>query len=318
MPLRPEIRDYILARCESIPFAELKAACAALSAHYRSGQPSSTAGLPPQARTAAYLLTRFPATYSAAEAVMRQLRRGLPEQDLTSCLDLGAGAGSATLAARSVFPSLAEFSLIDSSPEMREAARELIPEACFPAADLRSHASYPEHDLVVAAYVLGELAAGERAAVLARAWRSARRALALIEPGSPDGFALIREARTWLLESGAQMLAPCPGGGPCPMEAPDWCHFAARLERTSLHRRMKDAALGYEDEKFSYVVFSRRETPCAAARIIRRPEHSPGVVRIVTCSGGRIERRLISRRSPAFRAARQARWGDPWTGPDES
>ena len=36
----------------------------------------------------------------------------------------------------------------------------------------------------------------------------------------------------------------------------NWCHFAVRLARTSLHRDVKGARLGYEDEKYSFLVVS--------------------------------------------------------------
>ena len=107
------------------------------------------------------------------------------------------------------------------------------------------------------------------------------------------------------------MLAPCPGSGPCPIQSPDWCHFAARVERSSLHRRLKDAGLNYEDEKFSYVAVGRRPVKLPAARILRRPEHHPGLIRITQCMPSGIESRSVTRREPAaFRHARHAAWGD--------
>jgi hypothetical protein len=33
----------------------------------------------------------------------------------------------------------------------------------------------------------------------------------------------------------------------------EWRHFATRFERSSLHRCIKNAELGHEDEKYSYV-----------------------------------------------------------------
>jgi ribosomal protein RSM22 (predicted rRNA methylase) len=137
----------------------------------------------------------------------------------------------------------------------------------------------------------------------------------IVEPGSPAGFAVVREIRDHLLAKGACLAAPCPHTGPCPIVAPDWCHFAARLERTSLLRRMKHAALGYEDEKFSYVILTKTEVARAGARIIRRPEHRPGLIQLTLCRGDAIRTEGFTRRNPsAFRSARQAQWGEEWTG----
>ena len=86
------------------------------------------------------------------------------------------------------------------------------------------------------------------------------------------------------------------------------------MERSSLHRRVKDANLNYEDEKFSYVALSREPAALAPARIIRRPEHHPGLVVLEVCrADGTGALRVPRRDRPAFRAARGATWGDPWT-----
>jgi ribosomal protein RSM22 (predicted rRNA methylase) len=106
------------------------------------------------------------------------------------------------------------------------------------------------------------------------------------------------------------MIAPCPATTPCPIEPPDWCHFAARVERSSLHRRIKEGGLGYEDEKFSYIALARQPVVLPEARIVRRPVHQPGLIELHTCTpaGLRTERIRKSNRE-AYRAARHAMWG---------
>ena len=59
-----------------------------------------------------------------------------------------------------------------------------------------------------------------------------------------------------------------------------WCHFAARVERTSIHRRIKRASLGHEDEKFSFVIFSRNPASRADSRVIRHPLKHTGHVNL--------------------------------------
>jgi ribosomal protein RSM22 (predicted rRNA methylase) len=138
-------------------------------------------------------------------------------------------------------------------------------------------------------------------------------ALVILEPGTPKGFAFIRDIRSSLLAAGAQMLAPCPAASTCPMVDPDWCHFAARVERSSLHRRIKDASLGYEDEKFSYVALAREPVTLPAGRIIQHPQHQPGVIMLETCTpSGLRPQRVIKRDRELFRRARRADWGDTW------
>jgi len=311
--LAPDIRDYIEAQALRVPFAELERACTAMSAHYRGLGNTAGLNLPAAVKTAAYLVTRFPATHAAAHSVLNEIKHRLGDVEITSLLDLGAGPGCATLAAQGVFPSLKTCSLVESDPVLAGAARDLFPSAAVLARDLRSEADYEAHDLVLASYLLGELSERDRSRVTDRAWRATRVALVIIEPGSTAGFSVVRAARDRLLAAGARMAAPCPAEGPCPIQAPDWCHFAARVERTSLLRRMKHAALGYEDEKFSYVALTRTEVARAQARIIRRPEQRPGLIQLVVCRGASIQGERVTRRKPeAFRSARKAKWGDEW------
>ena len=90
-----------------------------------------------------------------------------------------------------------------------------LPAAEIIAADAARIERFPERDLLIAAYSLGEIGAG--AAI--RLWQAARVALVIIEPGTPKGFALIRAIRDELLAAGAHMAAPCPGAMACPMVA---------------------------------------------------------------------------------------------------
>ena len=276
-----------------------------LSDAYREGKPPR---LDSEQAVAAYLATRMPATYAAAERVMREIGPYLADVRPT-VLDVGAGPGAAALAAASSFP-LGRITLIERDPTIVEASKQFLPAAEVRIQDFTRTLSLPPHDLVIAAYSLGETTSPD---IALRLWEAARLALVVIEPGSRRGFAFIREIRGLLLKGGAHMMAPCPGTGDCPMREPDWCHFGARVERSALHRRLKEAELNYEDEKFSYLAVSRRPVELPAARILRRPQHQPGLILVETCTPGGLESRRVTRRDrPAFRAARQAGWGGTW------
>jgi len=273
-----------------------------MSEAYRKGRVTR---LPGPQHAAAYLVTRMPATYAAAHAVLRELRERLGARAISSVLDVGAGSGAASLAAREWFPEAA-ITMVERDPALAEAAREWLPEAALLLQDAARIPAFPPHDLVIAAYSLGELGAP----LAARLWRAARVALVVIEPGTPRGFSLVRGIRAELLESGAHMAAPCPAFAPCPLADPDWCHFAARVERSSLHRRLKDATLSYEDEKFCYVALAREPVALPPSRIIRRPLRQPGLIVLETCTPAGVGTLRVSKRDrDAFRAARKATWG---------
>ena len=307
MQLPEHVRRGIEERADAVGFAELKRAAAAISEAYRAGGALRLAG---RERAAAYLTVRMPATYAAAYAVLREVRERLGERAIESVLDAGAGAGAASLAARELFPA-ACITMVERDTALAAAARDWLPDAQYMTGDVERMGPFPPHDLVMAAYSLGEM---ERRPA-ARLWEAARVALVAIEPGSARGFAVVREVRDSLLGRSARMLAPCPHESACPLAAPEWCHFAARVERSRIHRRLKDADLNYEDEKFSYVALAREPAELPAARIIRRVRQRPGLIELELCgrAGLRSERVTRSGRE-AFRAARHAAWGDAWGG----
>jgi ribosomal protein RSM22 (predicted rRNA methylase) len=211
--------------------------------------------------------------------------------------------------------------LVDADHRMLAVARELAEAAPVPAGatietisgDLARLPALPAADVVVLSYTLGEVAAPDRARVVEAAWAATRDTLIVIDPGTSPGFERVRLARARLVEMGARVAAPCPHGAPCPMTAPDWCHVAARTDRTRLHRRLKGGSLGYEDEKFSYVAVTRRDPGAPAARIVARPQPRTGLVTLRLCTRDGLRIETVSRRhGPRYRAARHAAWGDEW------
>ncbi len=229
-------------------------------------------------------------------------------------LDLGAGPGTATWAAREIWPTLIGFNLIDSNREMIELGQRLASgffEANWMVANLAA-VNFPTVDLVVISYALGELTSAS--SLVVRAWNAARKVLVIIEPGTPKNFSVIAALRTQLIQSGAYPIAPCPHVNECPMAAlNDWCHFAVRLPRSVDHRRLKGGALGYEDEKFSYLAFSKSPVQTPPARILRHPVIHRGHIQLTLCTGNGLQSPIAARSDkPAFRAARKAEWGDSW------
>ena len=193
------------------------------------------------ADVAAYLTTRGPATYAACVAAFSALAKRAPGFAPLSVLDIGAGPGTASWAAIQQWPNIESVAMIDESEEMLRAARTLCEGADHPAlrnvriarAAMSGSTGQEKYDLVVASYAIGELALSDMRSTLQTLWRSAARALVIVEPGTPEGFSRIHNARELLIEAGAEIAAPCPHAGPCPIRAPDWCAVSMHQRNTS-------------------------------------------------------------------------------------
>jgi ribosomal protein RSM22 (predicted rRNA methylase) len=322
MRLSAELLDAIQRETEKVDRCKLAQATAQLTEHYKAAD-FSTPAVASEAHRAAYLAVRLPATYAAIRRVFAEIKLRAPQAEIASLLDLGAGPGTALFAAAGQFPQLRQATLIESDPGWIAVGKLLAEQSELPVVhqaqwlkqDLRSGLSCEKHDLVVISYTLGELPQSAAEPVVNKAWKFAGKFLVLIEPGTRRGFAAINAARSSLIANTASILAPCPHHFTCPMAAVgDWCHFSQRVERTSQHRQLKGGALGYEDEKFSYLVAAKSTAPSAEARIIRHPGKHSGHVKLVLCTAeGKIENRTITRSSKeAYKRARKAEWGDLW------
>jgi len=298
--LPDELSDAIQEYASHFSTAELAAAASRLSEAYRRGLPPPLASA---ADRAAYLVTRLPATYAA----LKRAAAELPFEP-QSWLDLGAGAGAAAWIAR------CPATLVDANADWDHLLPRPVRRV---AADLTRLPELEPHDVVSLAYVLNELPPAARPRLIDEAWRLAQRALVVVEPGTPAGFALIASARRQLVEAGANLQSPCPHCGPCPLEGSDWCHFAVRVERSRLHRQLKGGSLGFEDEKFCYLCALRAEAAPAPARILRHPEIRPNRIRLTLCTPDSVVDETVTRRDPLWRAARKASWGDRWPPPGE-
>lgn len=324
MHLPTALSRAIQLEIETADQTKLAQAVAQLTDRYRSGHASSPASSPAittPTQRAAYLAVRMPATFAASIHVLMKIRRLAPSAALTSVLDLGAGPGTLGNAAAEAFPSLAQVTMVERDRSFIELGRRLnrqsphsaIRDSRWLQQDLRNEFSCEPHDLVAMSYTLNELSQAEVKRIIAQAWQSVREFMVVIEPGTMRGFGLVHAVRTQLIAEGAHIVAPCPHAGECPMAAAgDWCHFAQRIERTSIHRRLKSGTLGHEDEKFSYVVASRSLFKPAEARIVRHPQKRSGHVQLLLCTPNGLEKRTVSKSQENYKLARKAEWGEGW------
>jgi len=296
---------------------QLSNASRELSQRYRSPRTGGRL-VQTDAEVEAYAAARLPATFAALTNAISAAASLLPTFAPVSLLDLGAGTGAAAWAATAVWPNIKNITLLENDARMIRLGRRL--HAANPFFDNTDDWQWQEddftkenfspYDLITASYALGELDSESAVSIARSAWQATRGIFVIIEPGTMSGFALIRQIRRVLIEDGASLLAPCPHDRECPILENDWCHFAARVSRSTLHRHLKGGQLAYEDEKFSYLAFTRTPAPRAPARVLRHPLYPPRQVHFVACTDTGIRNINISKSHPEFKSAQKAGWGD--------
>jgi ribosomal protein RSM22 (predicted rRNA methylase) len=347
MDLPTDLAAALDAATADLPLRELEASVERLIARYRAPGRADRPILGGHVDAAAYAAYRMPATWAAVRAALAAAAERVPGLAPQSLVDVGGGTGAAAWAAVEVFgESLKDVTVLDRVPETLELGRRLARDAFSGALrhaewrQVRFPAEVPGADLVTVSYVLSELAPDVQEA-LVRASAAAAETIAVIEPGTPDGYQRIIAARDVLIGMGLRVAAPCPHSDTCPLLGTpklgtqelgtrDWCHFASRIHRTPLHRRLKGADLQHEDEKFAYVVATRAPVAASAsptasaspaaspspspARILRHPQIRKGLVMMQLChADGTVAQTLVSKRQgDTYRAARDADWGDQW------
>ncbi|MEA2920397.1 MAG: hypothetical protein QOF07_360 [Bradyrhizobium sp.] len=314
--LPAELKAALDAHLQGLSRTDAAERAASISRTYRDG--GGSGAITSQADALAYALARMPATYAAVTASLNALRDIAPGFAPASLLDVGAGPGTASWAAAEAFPSLRSFTLLDANRALRALALDLaggsarLRDISYRHGQARAALADAEAaDLVVASYMIGELAEAERGALADLMWAKTRDTLLIVEPGTPAGYARIIALRAQLIAAGAHVAAPCPHDGPCPLAAPDWCHFTQRLPRLRAHKQIKGAELPFEDEKFSYVALRRAPAARRPARVLAQPVLSKVEVTAKLCTPeGVLIARLPRRARADYARARRWRWGD--------
>ncbi|MEU6869508.1 small ribosomal subunit Rsm22 family protein [Streptomyces sp. NPDC046751] len=321
LPTAEVLRATLAGLLDGLPPKQAAQAVDRLIANYRGTTPTDAPVLRDRSDVAAYAAYRMPATFEAVRSALAALREAAPDWAPATHTDVGGGTGAASWAVAGAWAG-PRTTVLDWAEPALALGRELAGLSGIPAltaaewrrARIGAGLELAPTDLVTVSYVLKELTADVRTALVDTA-AAAAQAVVVVEPGTPDGYTRIIEARDRLIAAGLSVAAPCPHDEACPIEpGTDWCHFSARVSRSSLHRQVKGGSLPYEDEKFSYVVATRFAAQPVGARVIRKPQIRKGQVLLDLCTRDEALRRatVTKRHGELYRAARDVAWGDEW------
>lgn len=321
MPVPEALRSALAGLLDGLPPSQAARAVDRLIANYRGATQTHAPVLRDRSDVAAYAAYRMPATFEAVRSALAALQDAAPDWAPATHTDIGGGTGAASWAVAEAWETAT--TVLDWAEPALAIGRELAESSQIPGlravrwerARIGTALNLAETDLITVSYVLNELTVEDRQALVDAAARAATGAVVIVEPGTPDGYTRIIEARDRLIAAGFTVAAPCPHSAACPIEpGTDWCHFSARVSRSSLHRQVKGGSLAYEDEKFSYVAAVRGAAEPAVNRVVRRPQIRKGQVLLDLCTVEEVLRRetVTKRHGVLYRAARDAEWGDAW------
>ena len=312
--LQSAVKDQLL----DISQAQILLASERISERYRTRKLEKTEQfIRGKEEALAYMISRMPATYGAVSRVISLAFQNIEKSDSYSLLDVGAGTGAATWAVSAAIP-LHEVVCIERNKDLKNVGAKMMQSGSAPLSqtrwvdmDVAQSGFELQSDIVIESYMLNEIETSLQLEVAEKLWRAAKQMLIFIEPGTPLGYEVLSRVRERLVSLGADLTAPCPHNRACPLLEGDWCHFTCRIQRSRLHKLAKGGDAPFEDEKFSFLVFSKKEKRKRGARILRHPYIGKGFVKLELCEKeGLFSKTVTKRDGDLYKKLRKSKCGD--------
>ena len=286
-----------------------------ISKRYRANSNNGQRLLTKSDEAIAYSLSRMPATYGAVFNTLNKIIEN-NKFEIKNVLDVGAGTGAATWAAYEILGNK-NFLCLEREKVMIKQGKELMKNSSdlkyvkWQELDIIKDEIPFKADLIMVSYMINELQKNDLEKIISKLWNATNKILLIIEPGTPKGFSNIKYIRAKLIKQGGHIIAPCPHENKCEIDENDWCQFTCRIQRSKTHKKLKDGQAPYEDEKFSYIGFSKDIVKQPANRILRHPVINKGYMEFKICTKEGIKNVKISRKNGViYKYARKQGAGD--------
>ena len=316
MDMPVSLKDATEALLEGSDMKVLRKVSSRISEKYRDDAGKGSNHLTSEDEIKVYSVVRMPATYGSVCDVLGYVTEYLND-DIDTVTDIGAGSGAATWACNEML-ALSAVNCLEYEEQMIEVGKALMDhdqalsdKVTWKKFDLTSGDAIPAADLVISSYVINELPEAAREQAVKKMWDAAGKVMVIIEPGTPAGYSVISGIRAQILDMGGHIIAPCPHESACRIGKDDWCHFTCRVQRSRLHKLLKDADVPYEDEKYSYIAFTKEDKGRASCRVLRHPEINKGFVKLNVCTADANSEITITKKDKElFKQARKSKQGD--------
>ena len=258
-----------------------------------------------------YASIRLPATFNAVYSSLSYVKEYY-HNEIKSHLDVGSGLGTSVIASTLLF-DLEHITCLEKEDNMIKIGKELLDnyDINWKKFDVLTDTLIDKADLVTASYLLNELSDSHRLIVVDSLWEKTNKVLLIVEPGTKKGYQIIKKVREHLINKGGYLIAPCPHMDKCPLSSDDWCHFSTRVNRSKLHRLLKEGDVPYEDEKYIYVAFSKDKCDRCSSRVLRHPITNKGCIRLELCDKNGLSQVDIRKSDKDnYKKAKKCNWGD--------
>lgn len=281
-------------------FEALSSNAKSISERYRNNANSGTRLLTKSDEAIAYSLARMPATYGAVYTALSSALENA-DSSINTVFDIGAGTGAGTWAAYEMLGNKnfvcyeREDAMIEIGEKIMSHQKDLS-SAEWQKFDIVNDIFSKKCDLSIVSYMINELPKEHVLEVISKIWSATNEVMLIVEPGTPTAFENIKTIRQHLIDNGGFIVSPCTHQNKCEIAADDWCAFSCRVQRAKLHKMLKEGDAPFEDEKFSYIAFSKKPVHCAEARILRHPIINKGYSEFKVCTPDGIKNIKLSKK----------------------
>ena len=256
-----------------------------------------------------YSISRMPATYSVIFSLVKNLVKQGFLDNIEKIADVGSGTGAGYFALSDIFND-ASFLLFERDKFMIDIFSKLVDGKIQPIkTDIVKDDVEIDADLTIASYVLSEMTENDRLLTVKKLLPKGNSSLLLIDTGTPEVYRQFMQIKNHIQKQGYFVVAPCVSKN-CMLEN-DYCQFYARVERSAIHRIIKNATLSYEDEKYFYLLIQKEDFKNKQSRVIRRPRFAPNIVEHTLCMSDGVKKKIFTKREKElFKRAKKAEIND--------
>ena len=321
MILPEELRNNIEEEASKFSIKDLKEISEQVSLNYRDKSRAGKRIVTNEKEAIVYGLTRMPATYAS---IYQAIKYSIVDKniDINNVLDVGSGTGAGEWVISELL-HLNNIVCIEREVEMKNLAIRLmqtdndLKSIKFISEDItNNNVIEDKYDLVLSSYCLNEII--EKQIVIDKLWNCTNKVLLLIEPGTPEGYKTLISVRDYLIFKGGNVIAPCMNNDKCKIDKDDWCSFSVRVERSKLHKMLKQGESPFEDEKFFYMAIGKEQiinnnkeekSNENEFRILRHPNIGNSRITFKVCNG-EISEITLTKKHSEYKSAKKLNNGD--------